>query len=205
MQKTLIGRGGGRTVWAELSDSERMEMMSSHKYGSVCGGVYRKNLIVNNDLYFPEHLTYEDNYWVYTLQMFLQSVTVVPQKLYYYRQQDKSTCHKKNAEHHYDRIEIGRRFLRFVKDKQLLQRYHDIIEYLFIDVFTLNSYSMFLKYFDQPQAGQLEYVKRELKREFPRWRKNKFYKTKFSTKRKIKMNLVMVLPVKWYIRFRKYI
>ncbi len=59
------------------------------------GGVYRHKLIKSNDLYFPEHLAYEDNYWVYALQLFLENIAVVPRKLYYYRQQNGSTSHKK--------------------------------------------------------------------------------------------------------------
>ena len=192
-------------VFWNISDEERMKMMASHKYGSVWGGVYRHKLIESNDLYFPEHLAYEDNYWVYALQLFLENVAVVPRKLYYYRQQNGSTSHKKNAKHHYDRVEIGRRFLKFVKDKQMLPRYHDIIEYLFIEVFTLNSYSTFVNYFDQPRVEQFDDVKNILKREFPCWRRNKFYKTEFSIRRKINMNLVMLLPVKCYLRLRKYI
>ena len=135
----------------------------------------------------------------------MENVAVVPRKLYYYRQQNGSTSHKKNAKHHCDRVEIGIKYLEFVKDKQMLQRYHDIIEFLFIEVFTLNSYSIFVNYFDRPNIDQIDYIKNVMKREFPCWRRNKFYKTEIPIRRKINMNLIMLLPVKCYLRLRKYI
>lgn len=192
-----------RMVFQKLSDEERMDMMLSSKYGCVWGGVYRRDLIERNALYFPEHLAYEDNYWVCVLQMLFESVTVVQRKLYYYRQQNSSTIHKKNAKHHYDRIEISKRLLKYVKDNKMMQRYHDFIEYFFIGVSTLNSCSMFVSHFDEPRADSLDYVKDMLKKEFPHWRKNRFYKKEFPIRRKMHINLLMLFPSKWYIRLRK--
>lgn len=185
----------------ELTDKDRMEIMASHEYGSVCvGGVYRRSLIEREDLYFPEHLAYEDNYWVYALQMNMQKVTIVSKPLYFYRQQEGSTIHKKNAPHHYDRIEIGNRLLDYVKERGLFERYRDILEYLYIEVFTMNTFSILLKSFDAPDEKTIEQVKVALKKRFPNWKRNRFYAEKFSTKKKLKFNLMMHLPVRIYKR-----
>lgn len=189
----------------KLSDEDRMELMVSHQYGSVWGGVYRRSLIEENHLYFPERLAYEDNFWVYALQMHLESVTVVQKRLYYYRQHIESTVHRKNSMHQYDRIEISKRFLAYVKENKLIQRYHKIVEYIFIEVFTHNTYSILVRSFEQPKVEKLGQVKRLLKGEFPKWRKNPFYREKFSAKQKLKMNLIVLLPAKWYICLQKHI
>lgn len=199
----IVSNSDVESMYKKLTDDDRMEIMMSHRLGSVWGGVYRRNLIEENGLYFPEHLAYEDNFWVYALQMNMEDVSFVNGQLYYYRQQEESTIHKRNAIHHYDRIEIEKRFLKYVTDKQLLKRYYKIVEYLFIEVFTMNTYSLLVNLFDHPKADKLEQVKGILKNTFPHWRRNEFYVETFSTKRKLKMNLIMYLPTKIYISLMK--
>lgn len=186
-------------LYKALSDEEKMQIMTSHEYGNVCGGIYRRSLIEENSLYFPEHLAYEDNFWVYAIHLNMQNVAIIFQPLYFYRKQGESTTHKKNALHHYDRIEIGNRLLAYATEKNLLQRYYKILEYLFIEVFTMNSYTIFLKTFNHPDEHKIKQVKMFLKDKFPKWRKNRFYNQKFSFKKKIKINLMMILPVKAYM------
>lgn len=188
-----------RPVYRKFSDNERMEMMAAHEYGSVWGGVYRRSLIEKNGLYFPEHLSYEDNFWVYALQMNINTASFLSVPLYFYRQQQDSTVHKKNATHHYDRIEIGKYLLSYAMDKHLFQKYHTVLEFLFIEVFTLNSCNLFISAFDHPQINKINQVKGLLKDTFPKWRKNQFYKDKFSLKQKIKVNLLMTIPTRMYV------
>lgn len=198
--------GDGKATYRKLNDNERMDMMVSHKYGSVCGGVYRRRLIEQNELYFPERLAYEDNFWVYALQMNIGTVSFLDNALYFYRQRQGSTIHKKNAEYHYDRIEISKRLLNYAKDKQIFQKYHKALEFLFIEVSTLNTCYLLISAFDHPQINKIEQVKELLKDTFPKWKKNPFYKAKYSLKQRIKAGLLMKLPTRLYVYLvtRKY-
>ena len=192
-----------RKIFKTFTTEERMKMIVSRDYGSVWAGVYRRSLIEENGLFFPEHLAYEDNYWVYSLLLIIRSLAIISQRCYYYRIRDTSLSHKKNSLRYYDRIEISKRFLDFVKRKGLLEKYQSVIEYIFIDIFTLNSCSMFVNSFDNPQIDKIEEVKAILKKEFPKWRNNSFYKNSFTLKKKIQMNLIMRLSVQWYINLMK--
>ena len=187
-----------------ITVEQRMELIASHQFKGVCGGIYRRSIIESNNLFFPENLTYEDNYWAYVVQMLLQSTIIIPLKLYCYRQHDKSITHKKNVLYHYDRIEIANRLLKYVKKNNLMKQYGSIIEFIFIEVFTLNSCIKFIYSFDQPQVDKIQQLKFFLNKEFPHWRKNTFYKNKFSLKTKLKFNLFMILPVKWFIKLAKF-
>lgn len=187
----------------DLTDDDRMELMTTHQYGNVWGGVYRHALFEELDLFFPEHLAYEDNFWVYAFQMNVKSVSFVPEALYFYRQQGESTVHKKNAQHQYDRIQIADLLYNYVVSKGYLHRYYKVIEYLFIEVFTLNTYAILLRSFDFPRSESLKQVKKGLRQRFPHWRKNPYYKKQFSVRRKLKINIFMMIPVKLCIRIIK--
>jgi len=179
-----------------LTDEDRMKLMLSHQYGSVWGGIYRRSVILENSILFPERLAYEDNYWVYLLQMYLKSVVYVPKACYFYRQQNNSTVHKRNAGHQFDRIPVGQLFLQAVKDRELYDRYYEIIEYLFLEVFTYNTYSLFLKRFDKLPIKEVKSVTDGLRKEFPKWEKNRFYREQFNLKKKLKAKAMMNLSPK---------
>ena len=189
-----------KKVVKNITAEERMNMIATHQFGSVCGGIYRRSIIEKNNLFFPEQLAYEDNYWAYTFQMLLDSASFISQKCYYYRQRNESTTHTKNSLYHYDRIEIGQRLLQFFKEKGLFNQYQSIIEYLFIDVFTINTFIIFVCLFDKPSANKIQQVKSALVKEFPQWRNNKYYKKETPISKKIALNILMALPSPWFIK-----
>lgn len=111
-----------------------------------------------------------------------------------------STVHRRNAIHQYEQIEIADRFLAYARENNLVERYHKIIEYLFIEVFTRNIFSILIEPFDGPDFERLTLVRDDLKKGFPNWNKNKIYNEWFSKKEKPKMNLLMTFPVKVYAK-----
>ncbi len=177
--------------------------MVSHNYGSIWSGVYKRELITNNNIYFPEHLAYEDNYWVYAIQMLMNSVGILKSEYYYYRIHGESTVQKKNSLHHYDRLEISKKFLEYVNKNQLMDRYKTILEFLFIEVFTYNSFSIIINRFDHPNIDTLNEIKALLKENFPEWRKNCLYQRIFTIRKKVSMNMLMMFPTAMYIQIIK--
>lgn len=176
-----------------ITDRQREKLTLSSEYGQVWSGCYKRSLIIENELFFPEHLAYEDNYWVYLSYFSVNKVGFISDKLYYYRQQNESTMHKMNAPHHYDKTIVGERLINTLKRKGLLKKHYDLIEFVFLEVFFYNSYFMIVRYFDQPSFEQLKKLKNMMKRDFPDWKKNLYYRSRFSIKKKTVMMLLMNL------------
>ena len=95
--------------WNTIPDDIRMSIMSSSKYGTVWSGVYKRELIESNNLFFPENLIYEDCFWSYAIILEARSIGIVKEPLYFYRQRNESLSNKRNTRQHYDRIEIGKK------------------------------------------------------------------------------------------------
>lgn len=57
------------------------------------GRIYRRSLILENRLFFPEHIRYEDVFFQKLLRYYLKSDCTLPEYLYHYRSHPNSTTH----------------------------------------------------------------------------------------------------------------
>lgn len=107
--------------------------------------IIRRGMFANPDIYFPEGLRHEDEYFSRVLQYNSSLMYVSDELLYVYRQREDSYMHTMDIQHLYDMVEIYRLLSRFVhsatdlKDRDWLQR--DIFSFL------ISSYFYFTAYF----------------------------------------------------------
>lgn len=63
--------------------------------GGLVTCIFRKQLIIENEIKFPEHLKYEDNYWSAVIRLYIRSFYHIADNCYHYRQREDSTVYKK--------------------------------------------------------------------------------------------------------------
>ena len=68
--------------------TKRLEALLYIAY--IWNKLYKKELIINNQIYFPEHRTYEDMFWTPAVAIKAQSVCTVPNTFYIYRYNENS-------------------------------------------------------------------------------------------------------------------
>lgn len=91
--------------------------------------IIRKELLLDHQIYFPEGLLYEDNYWHPLLHIYADTIYMVRKKLYHYFIRDSSTVHAMNEQYHLDRITIQLIKWEDYEKRGLLQSYHTELEY----------------------------------------------------------------------------
>lgn len=50
----------------------------------VWNALYRKSIIIDNQIFFPKKLAYEDNYWTSIIRLYIKSCYVLNEPLYHY-------------------------------------------------------------------------------------------------------------------------
>lgn len=82
----------GHPSWFDLPRDERNKsfLLGNIRYVSA---LYSRSLFVDNDLFFPEHLQYEDNAVVTALYLASRKAVKVDAAFYYYRCNNTSTTH----------------------------------------------------------------------------------------------------------------
>lgn len=163
----------------ELSVADKSELICNYPT-SVCCGIYKRELIVKNELFFPEHLRYEDNFWVTLTKMYLDKVVYLPEVMYFYRANSQSTVNQMNQSYQFDRIRIEKMLLEEIAKRGLTQDYMDAMEYIFTFRAVFNTILTLSLRFDKTPKKEILELRSELKRKFPRWKRNRFYKANFG-------------------------
>lgn len=78
--------------------------------------VFRKTLMDNPWVFFPEGLRHEDEYFCRVLQYYSPSIYILSEPLYVYCQWSGSFMNTSSAQHLYDMVEIYKHLYRFVKE-----------------------------------------------------------------------------------------
>ncbi len=167
------------------SVSERKQLMRRGLPGGVWCKIYSHALLAESELYFPEQIRYEDNYWGAFLLQEISDYYIVNQPLYHYIVNEQSTIMRQDAMHHLDRLVIELMKVEEYQRRGLFERYHDEIEFDFLQMYFINTirilfvrfreipydiiYTMqdnvrdlFPNYWDNPYLDELPQLQREL-------------------------------------------
>lgn len=185
-----------------LTDQGVCDLLA-YPIGGIWSGLWKKSVLTENNIRFPEKIRYEDNYWAALVKCYLKKVAFVPEILYYYRQNASSTVHQRNARYQIeDRIRIERSLLEEVQQRGLLKRFYPAWEYLYTSRYGITTMDFACYIFDVPPADELAAVMQDVQAMFPNWEKNPYYQ-KAYTEEQQQRNRRMVQDPMGYIRARQ--
>jgi len=126
--------GMDKKVWVSYQfDSEMGDVTDANRnllmfnYGYAWGKLIRKSILVDNNIFFPEHRKYEDILFIPLVMQSVQKVAYVQEPLYYYLIRDNSIMTTRNTEHHKDMAYVGDLLYTemtrrgFIKTRELLK------------------------------------------------------------------------------------
>lgn len=105
------------------------------------GKLIKKEFLLNNNIFFPDHLAYEDIYWGNLVNMYVKYVYVLDQKLYHYYVNDSSLVLRKNSMHHIDHLTVQEMMWDEWIRRGFFNEFKDELEFEYI----YNGYLAFLK------------------------------------------------------------
>lgn len=141
---------------------------------SMATKLYRRELIIDTGLSFPEQMRYEDNYLGDVILLYVKSFCHINRYLYHYRQHGASTMHKRNQRYHFDRLQIELMKLGKYHELGIAERFHWQIERDFLNMYYCNTLRIIWGLFDEPPYEiYLEMVK-TVRKLFPDYRQNPY-------------------------------
>jgi glycosyltransferase involved in cell wall biosynthesis len=118
------------------------------KFGGIVTGIYRKAMIVDSGVSFPEKTAYEDNYWGSILKLYVKSTYIVDKIVYHYFVNQNSTVLSRNAIHQLDRLPIEISILEEYQRLGAFELFYRELEVEFIQRFYLNTLFIIFTRFD---------------------------------------------------------
>lgn len=142
----------------------------------VWTAMYDCSVIVDNGLWFPEGVFYEDNAVALAMQLVANKPVKINEALYNYRFDNPSVTRSNNNQHFFDRIGSAVALLDNLKRLGVYDRFGEEIDYLFINQFFVHTVFGAIYRFDRVQTERIRQVKNQVKQYVPGYKRNRYYK-----------------------------
>lgn len=143
--------------------------------GSLVVKIFRRSMIVENELWFPENIFYEDNALGNSYLILARHFEYIQEPLYYYYQHDTSTVHTISPKRCEDRMEAGRLMLKEAKRHNYFQDFKPELEYSFTLLFYINTLFTYMAGVGKTRYSVVKAMGREMKETFPDFQQNAYY------------------------------
>ena len=180
--------------------------------GSLVVKIFRRSMIVENELWFPEDIFYEDNALGNSYLVLAEHFEYIEEPMYYYYQHDASTVHTVSVKRCEDRMAAGRIMLEEARRHHYYDDFKPELEYSFALLFYVNTLFTYMAAVDRTKISFVRALGNEMKAAFPDFEKNPYYqeRTHEEEKKLIRMQqhstmlFMLCYKLLWaYRRWRK--
>lgn len=165
------------------SKDDQVGILDDEKYkslildpGSLVIKIYRREIFEQEPkLRFPEQIFFEDNAIAAGLFLRAKHYEYIKEPLYYYYQHNASTVHVITEERCNNRLESMRIMLKMAKEDGSFEKYHDEIEFRFINLFYQNTLFSYMPGVKRTKVSFVRNLGKEMKESFPKFQENSYY------------------------------
>lgn len=176
--------------------------------GSLVIKIYKRSLIYECGMRFPEHMFYENNAIANAIILKAKHFEHIDEPLYAYYQHATSTVHTISQERCGHRMKAARIMLQHAKDFDYLDKYHDEIEFKFTVLFYVNTLFSYLQGADKKDIAFLTSLQKEMKATFPNFEENPYYKARIGEEERMFIHMqqkstrrmLAWYEFKWFVR-----
>ncbi|MCM1045126.1 MAG: glycosyltransferase [Candidatus Gastranaerophilales bacterium] len=144
--------------------------------GSMVIKIYRRDVIRENGLSFPEGIFYEDNCAGPVWSLYFKHFERVEEPLYYYYQHQVSTVHHITEEKCRDRMRAAELLYEECVSRGFLEKYHREIEYRFSELYYINTLFSYLSGVKRPELSFVRELREGMMARFPAFADNPYYR-----------------------------
>ena len=161
------------------------------KPGSMVIKIYKKAVVDEHNLRFPEGIFYEDNTAAPIWLLHFKHFEWIEEPLYYYYQFAGSTVHHISEQKCEDRLTAALMLVEECKKYGFYEKYHAELEDRFTELYYVNTLFTYMVGVKHIRLAFLRKMAEGMKREFPKFRENPYYDSKYDAEQKKLINLHM--------------
>lgn len=124
--------------------------------------IFKKELFLKNDLFFPEGVIYEDNAIGPALFLSARKLTKIDKSIYYYRIGNTSTTRSKDNYQFFDRLQTSIMMFNNTKRIGVYDTFEEEIKRLFIRLFYIYSICGAIYSFTNPCFTKISYIRKNV-------------------------------------------
>lgn len=174
-----------------LSDEQRTDFIVSNVIGyGVWDKLFRKDFLLKNEIFFPEHLTYEDIYFGSLVYLYAKHVSLVERRLYHYYINEDSTVLGRNQAHHKDIFLVNYLKWDAYEERGFLSKYREALEFDFIMSYYMAGFKILALRFDEIPYEDFMKLKTGTLERVPNYEKNTYCHSHIPEIYKLLLNLL---------------
>lgn len=150
----------------------------------------KKELLTENEIYFPEKVVYEDNYWCSALYLYACHVYILEEKLYHYRVNFQSTVLKQEQPYYRDFLTVNLLKWQEWEKRGMLQTYYEELVYDFLSTCYLGYLKLLFLRFRKPSFEEYSLLKQEVLIRVPDYAENPYLTSHFIPFNQLLLNLL---------------
>lgn len=144
------------------------------------GKLIKREILINNDILFPENLTYEDNYWGTLLHFYVTYVYELELPLYHYFVNQNSTILTVNTNYHNDFLTVQLLKWRTFWERGFFEKYSEEIIFDFLHSCYLDFFKIICLRYDPPCYSLFLLLKEMILAYIPDYSDNKYFEQGFT-------------------------
>ena len=183
-----------------LDDEKRRSLILDG--GSLVVKIFRRSMILQYALWFPEDIFYEDNALGNSYLILAKQFVYLEEPLYYYYQHESSTVHTISEKRCEDRCEAGRLMLKEAERHDYLDRYRPELEYSFTLLFYVNTLFTYMAGVKRTKYRFVKKLGEEMRCTFPKFQENRYYCERTGEEEKKLIRMQMQSTV-WFMCYYK--
>lgn len=161
------------------------------KPGSMVIKIYKKSIIDQYTLRFPEKVFYEDNAAGPLWMLHFRHFELVDEPLYYYYQHENSTVHRISEERCRNRMETAELLIAQSREQDFYEKYCPELEARFTQLYYVNTLFSYMAGTHFPKYSFLKELRTGMRSYFPDFRKNPYYTSMYDEEQRKMIDLHM--------------
>jgi len=161
--------------------------------GSMVLKIWKRNLVIDNNLWYPEKMFFEDNAMGPLWLLYCKHFEKIDEALYYYYQHDTSTVHDTTVSKLYDRMKAMDILMDEAVKRNLYNRFKPEFDYKFTENYFITTlFSLMQSKSLKADRGKLiKELKRGLLKRVPDFRENDYYISRMGAEEKKLISILM--------------
>ena len=133
-----------RCLNIDTMDKRKIFLACSSIGFGVWDKLYKAELLLDNEIYFPEKLSYEDHYFSILLYFYAKRIYILEERLYHYFVNEQSTVLSSNSSHHFDILTVDALWWEECEKRGLMKEFKAELEYQFLSLCYLAAIKMMI-------------------------------------------------------------
>lgn len=175
----------------------------THYVSLFASMIYRREMVLANDIRFPEDRAADDSFFVSCVWMKTRSVAYVDRPLYHYLIRPGSVTTTRQSDKYRKRLAVFGKLMQYAKNHNVYEEYKSEIDYMYMKKGYLSSVANYIRNSSRPQATTYREIYGELLRQVPDYYSNPYYQGNRAMR--ILMQLLRRCPVLATVALRVYI